>query len=70
LVAFSAGIAAGSIGVAPFYSAVGFEVALGTCIVACDAAGIVALLGSSDGPAVGREGTGHVIAGEAGGVQR
>ncbi len=42
-VAFGAGIAVGSIGVAPFYSVVGFEVALGIGIVACALGGIVAL---------------------------
>lgn len=43
-VAFGSGIAVGSIGVAPFYSVVGFEVALGVGIVACALGGIVALL--------------------------
>lgn len=40
---FSAGIALGSIGVAPFYDRIGFEVALAVGMVACAAAGLVAL---------------------------
>lgn len=43
-VAFGAGIAVGSIGVAPFYSVVGFEVALLIGMAACVAAGVIALL--------------------------
>ena len=43
-VSFGAGIAIGSVGIAPFYSALGFEVAMGAMIVACVAAGVVAIL--------------------------
>lgn len=43
-VAFGAGIAAGSIGVAPFFAIVGFEFALAIGIAACAVAGVVALL--------------------------
>lgn len=42
-VAFSVGVAAGSIGVAPFFERLGFEAALAAGIVACTAAALVAL---------------------------
>jgi MFS family permease len=42
-VAFGSGIAAGSLGIAAFYDAIGFEAALAIGVVACAASGIVAL---------------------------
>ena len=42
-VAFGSGIAVGSIGVAPFYSVIGFEVSLGIGIAACAVSALIAL---------------------------
>lgn len=43
-VAFGAGVAIGSLGMAPFYAVIGWEIALGIGIVAAVAAGVVAVL--------------------------
>ena len=43
-VAFGAGVAIGSLGMAPFYAVIGWEIAMGIGIVAAVAAGVVAVL--------------------------
>jgi DHA1 family solute carrier family 18 vesicular amine transporter 1/2 len=55
-VAFSAGIALGSIGLAPIVGAVGFEVALAVGIAGCAAAGAVAIVDRPSSAAAARVG--------------